>query len=70
MKNPYVFGFLPLITIILFSLTFSTYTMFKAIELFKVIGVYNGMKEFLTDFEIKLFVLIVFALIYFMLFLP
>ncbi len=68
MKNPYVFGFLPLITIILFSLSFSTYTMFKAIDLFKVIGVYSGMKEFLSDFEIRLFVLIIFALIYFMLF--
>lgn len=68
MKNPYVFGFLPLITILLFSMTFSIYTMFEAVDLFKVIGVYSGMKEFLTDFEIKFFVFIVFSLIYFMIF--
>lgn len=68
MKNPYVFGFLPLITIVLFSLTFSTFTMNKAIELFKVIGVYSGMREFLSDLELKLFLLILFALVYFMLF--
>lgn len=68
MKNPYVFGFLPLITILLFSLSFSIYSMNKAIDLFKVIGVYSGMKEFLSDLEIKLFLLIILALIYFMLF--
>lgn len=68
MRNPYVFGFLPLITILLFSLSFSVFTMNKAIELFKVIGVYNGMREFLSDLELKLFLLIVLVLIYFMLF--
>lgn len=68
MKNPYVFGFLPLITILLFSLSFSIFTMNKAIDLFKVIGVYSGMREFLSDIELKLFLLIILALIYFMLF--
>lgn len=68
MKNPYVFGFLPLITILLFSLSFSIFTMNKALDLFKVIGVYSGMREFLSDLELKLFLLIIFALIYFMLF--
>ena len=68
MKNPYVFGFLPLITILLFSLTFSVFTMNKAIELFKVIGVYSGMREFLSDLELKLFLLIILVLVYFMLF--
>lgn len=68
MKNPYVFGFLPLITILLFSLSFSIFTMNKAIDLFKVIGVYSGMREFLSDLELKLFLVIILALIYFMLF--
>lgn len=68
MKNPYVFGFLPLITILLFSLSFAIFTMNRAIDLFKVIGVYSGMREFLSDLELKLFLLIIFALIYFMLF--
>ncbi|QUG42496.1 DUF5366 family protein [Psychrobacillus sp. INOP01] len=68
MKNPYVFGFLPLITIVLFSLSFATFTMNKVIELFKIIGVYSGMREFLSDLELKLFLLIILALIYFMIF--
>ncbi|MFJ7827483.1 DUF5366 family protein [Psychrobacillus sp. NPDC096623] len=68
MKNPYVFGFLPLITIVLFSLSFALFTMNKVIELFKVIGVYSGMREFLSDVELKLFLLIILALIYFMVF--
>lgn len=68
MKNPYVFGFLPLITIVLFSLSFALFTMNKVIELFKVIGVYSGMREFLSDVELKLFLLILLALIYFMVF--
>ncbi|QFF99805.1 hypothetical protein PB01_13775 [Psychrobacillus glaciei] len=68
MKNPYVFGFLPLITILLFSLSISILTMNKALDLFKVIGVYSGMREFLSELELKLFLLIIFALIYFMLF--
>ncbi|WP_144513940.1 DUF5366 family protein [Bacillus sp. FJAT-22090] len=68
MKNPYVFGFLPLITILLFSLTFSVYTMNKAIALFKVIGVYSGMREFLSDLELKLFLLVILVLVFFMLF--
>jgi hypothetical protein len=42
--------------------------MNKAIGFFKVIGVYSGMREFLSDLELKLFLLIIFALIYFMLF--
>ena len=68
MKNPYVFGYLPFITIVLFSLTFSIYTLTKSIQLFKVIGVYSGMREFLSDLELKVFLLIVFSLVYFMLF--
>lgn len=68
MKNPYVFGFLPLITIVLFSLSFAIFTMNKVIDLFKVIGVYSGMREFLSDLELKIFLLIILALIYFMIF--
>ncbi|WP_391116617.1 DUF5366 family protein [Psychrobacillus sp. L3] len=68
MKNPYVFGFLPLITILLFSLSVSIFTMNKVLDLFKVIGVYSGMREFLSDLELKIFLLIIFTLIYFMLF--
>ena len=68
MKNPYLFGYLPLITIILFSLTFGMYAVSQSMELFNSIGVYNGMREFLSDFEIRVFLLIVSALLFFMMF--
>ena len=68
MKNPYVFGFLPLITIVLFSSSFAMFTMNRVIELFKVIGVYSGMREFLSDLQLKLFLLVILALIFFMVF--
>ncbi|MET0787535.1 MAG: DUF5366 family protein, partial [Paenisporosarcina sp.] len=68
MKNPYIFGYLPLITIILFSLSFGVFTVTEALELFKGIGVYSGMREFLSDLQLRLFLLIIFALFYFMVF--
>ncbi|KOO47729.1 DUF5366 family protein [Viridibacillus sp. FSL E2-0187] len=68
MKNPYVYGYLPLITIILFSLTFGLYTVTESIEVFKSIGVYTGMREFLSEIQLRVFLLIVFALCFFMLF--
>ena len=68
MKNPYLFGYLPLITIILFSLTFGIYAVSQSMDLFNAIGVYNGMREFLSDFEIRVFLLIVSALMFFMVF--
>lgn len=68
MKNPYIYGYLPLITIILFSLTFGLYTVTESIELFKKIGVYAGMMEFLSEIQIRVFLLIIISTIYFMLF--
>lgn len=68
MKNPYIYGYLPLITIILFSLTFGLYTVTESIELFKKIGVYTGVREFLSEIQLRAFLLIVIATIYFMLF--
>lgn len=68
MKNPYLYGYLPLITILLFSLTFGMYAVGGALQLFQSIGVYSGMREFLSDFELRIFLLIVFALLFFMVF--
>ncbi|AYC29947.1 DUF5366 family protein [Paenisporosarcina cavernae] len=68
MKNPYIFGYLPLITIVLFSLTFGVYAVGEAMTLFQGIGVYAGMREFLTHLQLQLFLLIVFALFFFMVF--
>lgn len=68
MKNPYIYGYLPLITILLFSLTFGMYAVGKSLQIFQAIGVYSGMREFLSDFELRVFLLIVFAIVFFMLF--
>ena len=68
MKNPYLYGYLPLFTILLFSLTFGIYTVSQSMSLFQAIGVYAGMREFLSDMELKVFLLILFALCFFMLF--
>ncbi len=68
MKNPYLYGYLPLFSVILFSLTFGIYLVGESLEFLTGIGVYAGMREFLTDFELRLLLLIVFSLCFFMLF--
>lgn len=68
MKNPYLYGYLPLFTILLFSFTFGLFAVSESLQLFHAIGVYNGMREFLSDLELRLALLIVFALLFFMLF--
>lgn len=68
MKNPYIYGYLPLFTILLFSLTFGIYTVGVSVELFLSIGIYTGMREFLSDIELRIFLLVIFALCFFMLF--
>lgn len=68
MKNPYLYGYLPLFSIMLYSITFGIYTVGKSLEFFQSIGVYAGMREFLSDFEIRTLLLFVFFLCFFMLF--
>lgn len=68
MKNPYLFGYLPFVTIALFSLTFGVYTVGGSIDLFKGIGLYSGMREFLTDLQLRIFLLVIYGLLFFMVF--
>jgi len=68
MKNPYIFGFMPLATILIFSLTFGLYTVTEALEFFKGIGLYAGMREFLSDFQLRIFLLFVLSFSFFMVF--
>ena len=68
MKNPYLYGYLPLFTILLFSLTFGIYMVSHSMSLFQSIGIYAGMREFLSEMELKVFLLILFTLCFFMLF--
>ncbi|TFE03771.1 DUF5366 family protein [Jeotgalibacillus salarius] len=68
MKNTYLTGYLPLFSILMFSLSFSVYGVGVLTELFRGIGIYAGMREFLSDLELKIFILIVLMIIFFMIF--
>lgn len=68
MRNPYLYGYLPLFSILLFSVTFGIYTVGITLDIFSSIGIYAGMREFLSDLELKIFLLVVISLFYFMLF--
>lgn len=68
MRNPYIYGYLPFVTIVLFSLTFGVYTVGVSVDLFKEIGLYAGMREFLTDIQLRIFLLVIYTLFFFMIF--
>ena len=68
LKNTYFTGYFPLIAIIMFSLSFSIYTVGKIMELLGEIGLYAGLLEFFSPAEIKLMLLFLLFLLFFMLF--
>ncbi|MFI8577694.1 DUF5366 family protein [Rossellomorea aquimaris] len=68
MKNTYLTSYLPLFSILLFSLTFSVYGVEVFVDIFKKIGVYPGMREFLSDMQLKLAILILLMVAFFMVF--
>ena len=68
MRSPYIYSFLPLMTVILFSLTFGICTVTESVSLFKDIGVYAGMREFLSDIQLRMLLLIFFSVLFFMVF--
>ncbi|WP_088006544.1 DUF5366 family protein [Indiicoccus explosivorum] len=67
MKNPYLYGYMPFITILLYSLTFGVFAVTETLELLKKVGLYTGMREFLSDIQLRLFLLIICSLAVFML---
>ncbi|MEI5907791.1 DUF5366 family protein [Bacillus spongiae] len=68
MKNTYLTGYFPLFSILMFSLTFAVFGAEVFVALFKGIGIYAGMREFLSDIQLKLFVLILLMAGFFMVF--
>ena len=68
MKNPYLYGYIPLFSIVLFSLTFGIFAVSESMAIFKGIGIYGGMREFLSDFELRVLLLVMFSLLFFMTF--
>ncbi|RDI36935.1 hypothetical protein DFR59_12422 [Falsibacillus pallidus] len=66
-KNTYLTGYMPLLSILLFSLSFSIYGEGQIISFFKWIGLYKGMREIMSAGEIKVSLLVMIALFMFML---
>lgn len=68
MKNTYVTGYFPLLSIMAFSLSFSVYLTLRTILFLKSNGLFSGMAGFLSDTNIKLSFLLLFFICFFMLF--
>ncbi|WP_077619208.1 DUF5366 family protein [Bacillus sinesaloumensis] len=68
MKNTYFTSYFPLISIILFSVSYGIWTELKTVEVLKQVGVYKGMQEFFSPTWIQFSIFIVCFLIYFMVF--
>jgi hypothetical protein len=68
MKNTYLTSYFPLLSLLIFSLSFAISCEFKLITLLKDIGIYNGMLEFYSDSGIKLSLLVLLTIAFFMVF--
>lgn len=68
MRNPYLTSYFPLLSIIMFSLALSVRTEIELISILKNAGIYDGMLEFFSDTGIKLSLLALLMVVYFMVF--
>ncbi|WP_319830075.1 DUF5366 family protein [Bacillus solitudinis] len=68
MSNRYITSHFPLIAILLFSLAFALYSQVFLLEQLVNVGLYEGMREFFSENGIKLTLLFLLMLFYFMIF--
>lgn len=68
MRSTYFTGYFPLISIILFSLSYAIYSEGQAMNIIKTMGLYSGLLEFFTGTGIKLTLLFILFLLFFMMF--
>jgi hypothetical protein len=68
MKNTYLTSYFPLLSILLFSLSISIRVEMTLIDILKNAGIYKGMKEFFSDGGIKLSLLVLLLVVFFMVF--
>lgn len=66
MKNTYLTGYFPLISILLFSSAFSIFTVGITTDFLTQAGILKGMLEFFSEQGIRLALFVAFALVYFM----
>ncbi|WP_026694639.1 DUF5366 family protein [Peribacillus kribbensis] len=68
MKNTYLAGYFPFISVILFSLSFAVFVEKTSLNWLQAAGIYDGMKEVFSEAGMKLVLLLAFFLVFFMLF--
>lgn len=68
MANRYITSHFPLFSILLFSLSFAIYTQLYITDLLVKLGLYSGMREFFSEHGIKLTLLFLLLLFFFMVF--
>lgn len=68
MRNTYFTSYFPLISIILFSTSFALYAENQILIIFKQIGLYVGLQEFFSVAEIKMTLLFIILILFFMIF--
>lgn len=68
MKNTYLTSYFPLLSIILFSLSLGIRVELSLLTFLQTIGVYEGMLEFFTERGIKLALLFLLVVLFFMVF--
>ncbi|WP_088102775.1 YufK family protein [Halalkalibacter urbisdiaboli] len=68
MSNRYITSHFPLISIVLFSLAFALYTQLFLLQQLMDLGLYEGMREFFSENGIKLTLLFLLLLFFFMVF--
>lgn len=68
MSNRYITSHFPLISILLFSLSFAIYVQTYILGKLVEFGLYNGMREFFSESGIKLTLLFLLLLFFFMIF--
>lgn len=67
MKNTYLTGYLPLVAILLFSLSFALFVQGLIISLFKQVGLYTEMLELFTETEVNLVITLSLMVLFFFL---
>ncbi|MFK2826533.1 DUF5366 family protein [Bacillus sp. B190/17] len=65
MKNTYLTGYLPLIAILLFSLSLALFTQGLVISLFKQVGLYTDVLELFTETELNLAIIFSLLVLFF-----
>jgi hypothetical protein len=68
MKNAYLTSYFPLLSMVLFSLSLAIRMVFLLLDYLKETGIYNGMLEFFSDSSMKLSLLVLLLVLFFMLF--